>query len=158
MHKTSILTIILAALLNTSWAWFTIKGNRLIDAKGNQFIPRGINAGGAYSFSKGIDVSKMMPAVAATGANVARVMWRDEDEMASKNLTVLTDPDLVKTINESIKNKLISIIVLANTTQGFDNVTLNHASNWWVNKIQLLMPFKDYLLINVGNEWVKILK
>ena len=81
-------------------------------------------------------------------------MWRDEDEMASENLQILTDPDLVKTITETIKNKIINIIVLANTTQGYDNVTLNHAGDWWINKTQLLMPFKDYLLINLGNEWV----
>ena len=149
--------ILLAALLNVSLAWFTIKGNQLIDANGKQFIPRGINAGGAYSFSKGVDVSKMMPAIAATGANVARVMWRDEDEMASEHLQILTDPDLVKTIKETIKNKLIPILVLANTTGGYDNVTLNHAGDWWVNKTQLFMPFKDYLLINLGNEWVSVI-
>jgi hypothetical protein len=146
--------ILLATLFNVSLAWFTIKGNQLIDANGKQFIPRGINAGGAYSFSKGVDVCKMMPAIAVTGANVVRVMWRDEDEMASENLQILTDPDLVKTITETIKNKMIPIIVLANTTQGYDNVTLNHAGDWWINKTQLLMPFKDYLLINLGNEWV----
>ena len=140
--KINFLICLLAALLNVSLAWFTIKGNQLIDANGKQFIPRGMNTGGAYSFTKGVDVSRMMPAIAATGAIVARVMWRDEDEMASENLQILTDPDLVKTITETIKNKMIPIIVLANTTQGYDNVTLNHAGDWWVNKTKLLMPFK----------------
>ena len=156
MKKTFSL-ILLAALLNVSLAWFTIKGNQLIDANGKQFIPRGMNTGGAYSFTKGVDVSRMMPAIAATGANVARVMWRDEDEMASENLQILTDPDLVKTITETIKNKMIPIIVLANTTQGYDNVTLNHAGDWWVNKTKLLMLFKDYVLINLGNERVSVI-
>ena len=89
MKKTFSL-ILLAALLNVSLTWFTIKCNQSIDANGKQFIPRGINAGGAY----------------ATGANVARVVWRDEDEMASEHLQILTDPDLVKTIQETIKNKM----------------------------------------------------
>ena len=155
--KINFLICLLAALLNVSFAWFTIKGNQLIDANGKQFIPRGMNTGGAYSFTKGVDVSKMMPAIAATGANVARVMQRDEDEMASENLQILTDPDLVKTITETIKNKMIPIIVLANTTQGYDNVTLNHAGDWWVNKTKLLMPLKDYVLINLGNEWVSVI-
>ncbi|CAF1134326.1 unnamed protein product [Brachionus calyciflorus] len=147
--------VLLAGLLNVSFAWFYTSGNKLFDSNKNEFIPRGINVASA-DWDAQFKPSVVMKAIAETGANSVRILWLKDEEIKAKGLN---DNNLVDAIQQAINNKLIPIVHLWMDSgkigdSNWDNREyLRQAGRWWVSKINLLKKFEDKLLINVLNEW-----
>jgi hypothetical protein len=141
--------IVLAALINVSFAYFRVKGRKLYDAKGNEFIARGINtANGDWDAT--YKPHEVMPAISATGANSVRIQWLTDDKIKQKGLG---DKDLKNVIQQALNNKMIPIVELWSFTGSNDYNALKSAGQWWVSKMPILKQFHDKLLINVANEW-----
>lgn len=150
--------VLLAGLLNVSFAWFYTSGNKLFDSNKKEFIPRGINVASA-DWDAQFKPSVVMKAIAETGANSVRILWLKDDEIKAKGLN---DNNLVDAIQQAINNKLIPIVHLWMDSGRIGDYNwdkrdyLKEAGRWWVSKINLLRKFEDKLLINVLNEWVYI--
>ena len=141
---------ILSSLLEASLAYFWTSGNKLMDSKGNQFIPRGINTANG-DWDKSNPPTGVMAAVRSTGANCVRIQWLNNEDIAKKGLG---DNDLKNAIQKAIDNKLIPIVELWSNTGSNDYDALKKAGDWWVSKMYMLKAFEDKLLINIQNEWV----
>jgi mannan endo-1,4-beta-mannosidase len=159
--KTIIAITILAALINACQAYFWIKGTKLMDSKGNEFLIRGINTANADNDYRN-PPSTYYDGIYKTGANAVRIQWLIDDEMKGK---ALSDNNLKVAIQTAIDKQLIPILELWTYTgdqpqrdQKTHPENLKAAGDWWVRKIKsVLKPFEDKLLINIANEWVNLI-
>jgi len=126
--------------------FWVAKDKKIFDPKGNEFLIRGINSANADWDSFGRYYARnSFASIASTGANLVRVVWRSN---------VMNENDLKNVIEEAKKNKLVCMIELHDTTGSPDEYELEKAGKWWKDRIwNLLKYYKEYVIINVGNEW-----
>ena len=98
----------ISVLLNVCHAYFWIKGNKLMDSKGNEFIARGINTANADNDFYHSPAT-YYDGIVKTGANCIRIQWLIESEMSGKKLD---DGHLKTAIQTAIDKNLIPILEL----------------------------------------------
>jgi mannan endo-1,4-beta-mannosidase len=141
--------VILALVIAVCKAqYFTAKNGKIYDAKGSEFLIRGINSAHAdwdnYNRNYAYD---SIPNIANTGANTLRVQWR-------RNLQGgLSRTNLENIIKRAIQYKMAVILQLHDAT-GSDNTNeLYECAKWFKDNVDLLWTYKQYLIVNIANEW-----
>lgn len=125
---------------------FYVDGTALYDAKGNEFVMRGINH--AHTWFKD-QLETAVPAIAATGANSVRIVLSDGQQWTK-------DPvEDVREIVELCKEyKMICILEVHDNT-GYNEIDrLMNTVDYWVEIKPVLDDNKEYVILNISNEWV----
>lgn len=123
-----------------------VKNTRLYDGNGNEFIMRGINIAHAWYTDK-TDTS--IKAVADLGANCVRVVLADGAQWTKTRVS-----EVQNIINICRKNKLVCVLEVHDHT-GKDNTSeLDTAVNYWLEIKDILNANKDYVIVNIANEWL----
>lgn len=129
----------------TSSCGFYADGTTIRDANGNSFVMRGINVAHAW-FTEQTKTS--IEAIAKTGANTVRVVLSDGDVY-----TKTTREEVENIIKWCKENKLVCILDVHDTTGKDDQEALDNAVNFWKDISDILSREKDYVIVNLGNEW-----
>ena len=125
---------------------FYVDGTKLFDAKGNEFVMRGINH--PHSWFKD-QLETAIPAIAATGANSVRVVLSDGQQWTKDPIE-----DVEKIVELCKDNKMICILEVHDNT-GFNEIDrLLNTVDYWVEMKPVLDDNKEYVILNISNEWV----
>lgn len=125
---------------------FYVKGTKLYDGNGNEFVMRGVNISHAWYTS---NTEKSINAVAKLGANTVRVVLADGTQWTKTNV------DEVKNIIALCKQKGLVCILEVHDHTGFDDPQrLYTAVDYWVGLKDILNANKDFVIVNVANEWL----
>ena len=123
-----------------------VSGSKLYDANGNEFMMRGINVAHAW-YTDYTETS--IDAIADLGANCVRVVCADGTQW-----TKTTTSEIENIVSWCEENGLICILEVHDHT-GFDDVSrLNTAVNYWLDMKDFLNEHKDYVIVNIANEWL----
>lgn len=123
-----------------------VNGTTLYDGNGNPFILRGVNIAHAWYTDK---TQTSINAVASLGANAVRVVLADGTQWTK------TTSDEVKNIISWCKQKgLVCILEVHDHTGHDDPQELYTAADYWVGLKDILNANKDYIIVNVANEWL----
>ena len=130
-----------------STGFFTLNG-KLYDAKGNEFVPRGINNTHASFDGNDDGVDRPYDAldnIASFGTNSVRIMWETD-----KN----NDPLLEKIIQRTIDFKMVPMVDAHNFIGSNDtNRLLTEGVDFWTERAKIWNKYEKYLLINIANEF-----
>ncbi len=125
---------------------FTVKGAKVFDSKGVEFIARGVN----HSMSWGHHENnlKAIVEVAKSGANCIRLVFQEGmgyDTPAERRVAV----------EESLRNKLVPIVGCWNATGKEDVASLTSCVDFWLlpDSVKLLKQYQDRIILNIANEW-----
>ncbi|WP_143316519.1 cellulase family glycosylhydrolase [Clostridium sp. HBUAS56017] len=125
---------------------FNVKGNKLYDGKGNEFVMRGVNIAHAWYTS---ETKTSIDAVARLGANTVRVVLADGTQWNK------TTAEEVNNIISWCREKGLVCILEVHDHTGFDDPQrLYTAVNYWIGLKDVLNANKDYVIVNVANEWL----
>ncbi len=143
--KTKILLFIfLSITINLAWSQgFTVVGNELRDANGNNFIMKGINIPLAWFVS---DVNNNIANIKnKTGSNCFRIVVT----------TSTPDNAWQSCVQNCINNKIIPMVELHDATGNNSPAELNRMALFWASKSAYLTrpDISKYILINIANEW-----
>ncbi len=123
-----------------------VKNGQLYDGNGNAFLMRGVNVAHAWYTDK---TQTSIDAIADLGANTVRVVLADGTQW-----TKTTVSEVENIISWCESNGLICILEVHDHT-GYDDVSrLNTAVNYWTSIKDLLNEHKDYVIVNIANEWL----
>lgn len=123
-----------------------VKEGRLYDGNGNEFIMRGINV--AHAWYTGYTETSI-EAVADLGANCVRVVLADGTQWTKTGVS-----EVENIISWCEKNGLVCILEVHDHTGYDDTARLNTAVDYWLSMKDLLNAHKDYVIVNVANEWL----
>ncbi len=125
---------------------FKVEGSKLLDAKGNEFVMRGVNH--AHAWYKAQD-GTALSAIAETGANTVRIVCADGEQWTKDSVAVLN------MLIETCKNKKLVCILEVHDATGSDNVLdLLAAVAYWTEVKEALIGNEDYVILNIANEWI----
>ncbi|MGN0656845.1 MAG: glycoside hydrolase family 5 protein [Ruminiclostridium sp.] len=124
---------------------FTVSGNMLLDANGNEFVMRGINH--AHTWFKN-DTKTAVPAIAETGANTVRIVLSNGYQWQKD--TVHEVVDVVELCKE---NKLVTILEVHDGTGKDDPAVLDEIADYWIEIKEALIGNEDSVILNIANEW-----
>jgi len=125
---------------------FYVNGTKLYDGNGNEFVMRGINIAHAWYPS---NTETSINAVAKLGANSVRIVLADGTQWTR------TTADEVKNIISWCKQKgLVCILEVHDHTGHDDPQELYTAADYWIGLKDILNANKDYVIVNVANEWL----
>ena len=123
-----------------------VNGTKLYDANGNEFVMRGVNIPHAWYTDK---TETSINAVADLGANCVRVVLADGYQWdKTSRAEVQNIIDICK------ENKLICILEVHDYTGNNDPALLQQAANYWVELKDILNANKNYVIVNIANEWL----
>lgn len=142
---------------------FTTRGSQLIDAYGEEFLPRAVNnANGWYDICGQYSALEALDNIAATGANAVRIGWAFESidpggpgEGPPEQRVVGTNPDLLAEIlYRTVELGLIPIVTFNDSTGQTDaGWTETMASKITAPKyLRLFKAYEPYLLLGIANE------
>eukprot|EP00833_Pecoramyces_ruminatium_P016685 jgi/Orpsp1_1/1190717/evm.model.d7180000080729.1 len=123
-----------------------VQGNTLLDGDGNPFIIRGINVAHTWFSSK---TQSSINDIAALGANSVRIVLS-----CGAQWTKTPASEVSNIINWCENAGLICVLEIHDFT-GTDNPTdiTVTAVNYWKEIKDLLNAHKDYVIVNIANEW-----
>ncbi|KAK3927329.1 Mannan endo-1,4-beta-mannosidase [Frankliniella fusca] len=124
---------------------FSVSGTTILDPNGAPFVMRGINY--AHSWFKN-DAEVAIPAIAATGSNVIRIVLSDGGQYTEDKAA-----DVVRLLNLCEQNKLVAILEVHDATGSDDVGKLRRAANYWKKLAETLKGREDRVIINIANEW-----
>ena len=127
---------------------FQVTGTKLYDAKGNEFIMRGINH--AHAWYQG-QLTTALDGIAGTGANCVRVVLADGDKWGKTSAS-----DVENIIGECEKRRLVAILEVHDTTfgsAGDEFSALDKAADYWVEMKDIVNSHTDTVIVNIANEW-----
>ena len=123
-----------------------VNGTTLYDGNGNELILRGVNV--PHAWYSGYTHSSIK-AIASLGANSVRVVCATGSQWGKTSYS-----DLQSIINTCRNLGLICVLEVHDYT-GYDSVSsLNDAVNYWKEMKNLLNANKDYVIVNIANEWL----
>lgn len=125
---------------------FRVDGTKLLDAKGNEFVMRGINH--AHAWYKG-QLDTAIDSIAKTGANSVRVVLADGDQWDKTSVD-----EVEKIIQKCVDNKMIAILELHDGTGKDQQSFLDNAADYWIEIKDVLNAHTDTVIVNIANEWV----
>ena len=123
-----------------------VSGNKLLDGNGEEFIFRGVNLPHAWFVDK---TESSIKDIASLGANSARIV------LACGHLYPKSSYDQVEKIINWCENEgLICVLELHDFT-GSDNPNdiTDISLRYWNEIKDLLNDHKDYIIVNIANEW-----
>ena len=128
---------------------FYISGNKLYDAKGNEFVMRGINH--AHAWYKGQE-SVVIPAIKEkTGSNTVRIAFSNGKRSDLGGYDSIDN--IKKIISLCEANKLVAVVEVHDAT-GSDKISdLNDAVDYWISMKDALIGNEDTVILNIANEW-----
>lgn len=125
---------------------FQVSGTKLLDAKGNEFVIRGVNH--AHTWYKDYDKTAI-PAIAATGANCIRLVLANGIQWSKDDKETLS-----KVIEQCKQNNLVVVVEVHDGT-GSDSIdTLEKIGDYWIEMKDVLIGNEAYVILNIANEWV----
>lgn len=124
---------------------FRVDGTKLLDAKGNEFVMRGINHAHVW-FRDQLDTA--LDGIAATGANTVRIVLADGDQWEKT-----TAEDLERTIVECNERKMIAVVEVHDGCGKDERSYLDNAVDYWIEMKDVLAKYTDTAILNVTNEW-----
>lgn len=123
-----------------------VRGTKLYDGNGNEFVMRGINIPHAWYTDK---TETSIKAAARLGANCVRVVLADGDQW-----TKTSESEVKNIIRMCRENKLICVLEVHDTT-GIDNTaSLQKCVDYWKEIKGTLNANADYVIVNIANEWM----
>lgn len=123
-----------------------VDGTVLRDGKGNPFVMRGVNLAHAWYTDK---TKTSIDAVSKLGANTVRVVLADGTQWTK------TTREEVENIIKWTREKGLVCVLEVHDHTGFDEPSrLQNAVNYWEDMVDLLNANKDYVIVNVANEWL----
>lgn len=130
---------------NSLGAGFCVDGTRLIDAKGNEFIMRGVNY--AYTwFSQ--TPNQSLPAIANAGANTVRIVLSNGDQWNKTSSQEVTD-----LINKCNELEMIVVLEVHDATGKDDEQSLMNAASFFTGIKDAIANKEDRVIVNIANEW-----
>lgn len=124
-----------------------ISGNQLYTSKGSSFVMRGINVAHAWytSYTK-----ESINTIADLGSNCVRVVLSD-----GATYTKTTSSQLSDIISLCKSRGLICIVeVHDHTGSDSSSAITSNAVNYWLEMKDILNANKDYVIVNIANEWM----
>ncbi|MBC8083407.1 MAG: RICIN domain-containing protein [Hymenobacter sp.] len=143
--KKALLTVLLAVMLpGLAWSQgFTIAGNELRDANGNNFVMKGINIPLAW-FTNDVN------------GNIANIR-RNTNANTLRIVVSTSTPDAAwqTCVQNCIANKMIPMVELHSVTGSNSTADLQRMAVWWASKAPFLTraDISKYVLVNIANEW-----
>ncbi|MBD5129741.1 MAG: glycoside hydrolase family 5 protein [Ruminococcaceae bacterium] len=125
---------------------FRVDGTKLLDAKGNEFIMRGINHAHVW-FKDQLDTA--LDGIAATGANTVRIVLADGDQWEKT-----TAENLERTITACNERKMIAVVEVHDACGMDERSYLDNAVDYWVEMADVLAKYADTAILNITNEWI----
>ncbi|GIJ24559.1 cellulase family glycosylhydrolase [Micromonospora lutea] len=127
-------------------AGFTVSNGRLYDAKGNEFIMRGVNHAHTWYPNQ----TSSFADIKALGANSVRVVLSSGDRWTRNSAA-----DVSNVIQLCKANRLICVLEVHDTT-GYGEqsgaITLDRAVDYWLSIASALNGQEAYAIVNIGNE------
>lgn len=124
---------------------FSVDGTKLIDAKGNEFVIRGINHPHAWFVNEDETAVK---AIAKTGANTVRIVCSDGQQYEKD-----TTASLEKIIKLCNDNNMIAVLEVHDITGMDDKQALEKTADFWIEMKSVLIGKEDRVILNIANEW-----
>lgn len=123
-----------------------VSGGKLYDGDGNEFIMRGVNLPHDWYTEY---TEQSINAVADLGANTVRIVLGE----GSKYPKTSKD-ELVNIINWSKARGLVCVLEIHDFTgsNSASDITVN-AVNYWKEMMDVINANKDYVIVNIANEW-----
>lgn len=126
---------------------FRVKGDRILDGNGNNFVMAGLNHPHAWFKSQ---LNASLPAIAATGANAVRIVlsngrrWTNDDAQSVTNI-----------INMMNQRQMISVLEVHDATgypEQSGSVNMSTAVDYWIQIKSALAGQERFVIINIANE------
>lgn len=125
---------------------FKIDGTKLLDAKGNEFVMRGINHAHVW-FRSQLDTA--LDGIAATGANCVRIVLADGDQWDR-----IPADELETVIQKCTDRKMIVIAEVHDGTGKNKQSFLDNAVDYWIEVKDVMNAHTDTVILNIANEWL----
>lgn len=124
---------------------FHVEGTKLLDAKGNEFVFRGINE--AHAWYKSED-GLSLKALADAGCNSVRIVCGSGQKNAADTKIVLD------TLIRVAKNLQMIVILEAHDATGDNSIeSLEQVADYWISVKDSLIGNEAYVILNIANEW-----
>ena len=123
-----------------------VQNGKLYDGNGKEFMMRGINV--AHAWYKDYTETSIN-AIANLGANCVRVVLADGSQWTK------TTRSEVENIIKWCRNKGLVCVLEVHDHTGYDDTSrLDSAVNYWLEIKDLVNANKDYVIVNIANEWL----
>ncbi len=121
---------------------FTVSGNQLLDAYGNEFIIRGVNNPHIWYPEEAYNA---LPLIAKYKNNTVRVVWQKHGDVGL----------LDKILNKCIELKMVPMVEMHDGTGDSTQVKLLEMANYFtIPEVKdVLLKYERFLLLNIANEW-----
>ena len=124
---------------------FTVKGNQLLDANGNEFVMRGINHSHTWFQDK---LKTAIPAMANTGANTVRIVLSSGIQWKKESLS-----DVKDIIKRTKAYKMVAVLEMHDATGRDDPKEIEQIVDHWISLKDALIGNEAYVILNIANEW-----
>ena len=130
----------------TSKQGIHVDGNKLLDGKNEEFIFRGVNLPHAWFTDK---TESSIKDISSLGANSARIV------LATGTLYPKTTSDQVENIIIWCKKADLICVLEVHDFTGSDNPNdiTDISVKYWTELKNILNDNKDYIIVNIANEW-----
>lgn len=126
---------------------FSVQKGRLLDARGNDFVMRGVNVPHAWFADR---TMSSLTDVAATGANTVRLVLATGDQWERTPAE-----ELEKLLDRCAELEMIAVVEVHDCT-GFGDkpaaVSLDHAVAYWIDMQPVLTGREATVILNIANE------
>jgi len=124
-----------------------VEGNKLLDGNGNEFVFRGVNVPHEWFIEK---TESSIRDIADLGANSVRIVLSGGTYRAKTPIE-----ELEQIIAWCEETGLVAVLELHDFTGKDDpNMILSTAVNYWTDIKDFLNAHKDYIIVNIANEWI----
>ncbi|WP_031508493.1 cellulase family glycosylhydrolase [Streptomyces megasporus] len=135
-----------AAEEDTAATGLHVRGGRLLEGNGNDFVMRGVNHAHTWYTHEFDSFSH----IKAKGANTVRVVLSSGDRWTRNDAS-----DVARVVSECKANRLICVLEVHDTT-GYGEqsgaVSLDRAADYWISVKSALEGQEDHVIVNIGNE------
>lgn len=126
---------------------FYVKGTKLIDAKGNEFIMRGCNY--SYAWQKGNENS-VIPAAKRIGCNTLRLNISN-----GKKFSYCSKSEVETLIKLCEDNKMVCVLCVHDPLGSNSIDDLDKAVEYWISIKDAVIGHESTVIVNIANEWVQ---
>lgn len=133
---------------------FHVSGTQILDANNMPFVMRGVNIGHAWLKNQ-YDTKVSIESAAKLGCNTLRIALSDGNGRAdmTEKWERTTAQEVQEIIDLCKANKVVAVLEIQDPTGSNDTWRLESAVNLWVEFKDILNANKDYVILNIANEW-----
>ena len=133
---------------------FHVSGTQILDANNMPFVMRGVNIGHAWLKDQ-YDTKVSIESAAKLGCNTLRIALSDGNGRAdmTEKWERTTAQEVQEIIDLCKANKVVAVLEIQDPTGSNDTWRLDSAVNLWVEFKDILNANKDYVILNIANEW-----